>query len=150
MKTIEQAKIYIRENFDKGVDCPCCGQLVKKYKRKLNSAMARGLLKMTSLPSGFNHVSDIMKDISQTGSNDFSKLKYWGFIEQAKNNDPTKKNSGYWKIKKQGILFAKNEINVPKYAEIYNTKLISFSAEQTNIIDSLGNKFNYSELMSNK
>jgi tRNA(His) 5'-end guanylyltransferase len=150
MQTIQEAKIYLRENFDKGVNCPCCGQFVKLYKRKLNSVMARCLIKMTSLQNGYNHVREIVKGISDTGTNDFSKLKYWGLIEEMNNDDLDKKTSGYWRLTKQGLLFAKNQINVPKYAEIYNTKLIGFSAEQTNIIDSLGTKFNYNELMQNK
>jgi len=150
METIKQAKEYLRENFEKGVECPCCGQHVKLYKRKLNSTMARCLIKMTRLQNGYNHVRDIVKGISDTGTNDFSKLKYWGLIEEMDNNNDNKKTSGYWKLTKKGYLFAKNEIKLPKYAKIYNTKLVGFSKEYTTILDSLGEKFSYLELMNNK
>ena len=44
IETVKEAKTFLRKNFDQGIDCPCCGQFVKKYKRKLNSSMAYALI----------------------------------------------------------------------------------------------------------
>jgi len=35
--TILEAKQLLKDNFAQGIECPCCGQFVKRYKRKLNS-----------------------------------------------------------------------------------------------------------------
>ena len=72
--TIQEAKNFLKENFEKGCICPTCNKIVKKYVRPLNSVMARMLIRLYHLPEGWNHVSDIAKGISETGTNDFSKL----------------------------------------------------------------------------
>lgn len=145
METIKEGKSYLRQNFKNGISCPCCGQFVKQYKRKLNSVMARGLIKLVNLERGFHHVGKIL--INTTGSGDFSKLKYWGLIEEKENFDKTKKASGFWKITEKGVRFAKGEIYLPKYVNIYNTNFLGFSKDKTDIVESLGNKFNYNELI---
>ena len=101
------------------------------------------------MSDGFHHVSEIMKDISSTGSNDFSKLRYWKMIEQQPNTDTKKKTSGFWKVTEFGKLFVNMKVTVPKYALIYNKKKFGFSDEQVSIIQALGKEFNYQELMSN-
>ena len=149
MNTIIEAKRHLRENFNTGTDCPCCGQFVKLYKRKLAATPSRMLIRLYSLLDGWNHVSEIVKGISSTGSNDFSKLAYWKLIEEKGNlNNDGKKNSGYWKITKKGRDFVENKIRIPSYVLIYNTKCYGFSDDETTIIGALGEKFSYNELMN--
>ncbi|HWY36093.1 MAG TPA: hypothetical protein VNX68_15720, partial [Nitrosopumilaceae archaeon] len=60
--TVEEAKKFLRKNFDLGVNCPCCGQLVKNWRRKLDSRMARaliGLHQLTSKNKHFFHIVEI-------------------------------------------------------------------------------------------
>ena len=147
METIKEGKEYLRQNFKKGISCPCCGQFVKQYKRKLNSVMARGLINLLVLDRDFQHVSKLL--VNTTGSGDFSKLKYWGMIEEKENFDKTKKASGYWRITEKGIQFAKGKLYVPKCVNIFNTNLLGFSDDLTTIQESLGQEFNYNELMKN-
>jgi len=147
MKTLEEAKQYLRDNYEEGTKCPCCGQNVKLYKRKLGSVMARCLIKMYNSTSKWMHVRDIVKGISDTGTNDFSKLKYWGMIEEQENTDTRKRNSGYWKLTHKGELFVVGRETVPSHAHIYNTRLMGWSDTQISIRQALGNQFDYEELM---
>jgi len=148
--TIGEAKAFLKEHFEDGSICPCCGQIVKLYNRKLNSVMSRMLIKLSHLPEGFNHVSKIQESISTTGTNDFSKLLHWNMVEQQSNEDPARKTSGNWRITQKGKDFVNMKISVPKYCKIYNTKKLGMSLDQISISESLGNKFNYQKLMNNE
>ena len=110
--------------------------------------MVRMLIKLYHLGEGAHHVREITKGISETGTNDFSKLLHWGMIQPVQNVDTSKRTSGYWSITDRGKMFVNGELaNVPKYVKIYNGQRIGFSEEKTTIIMALGNKFNYQELM---
>ena len=155
METLQEAKEYLRENFTKGSNCPCCSQFVKLYKRKLASTPSRMLIKLNYLGDGWHHVSKLVKGISLTGSNDFSKLAYWQLIEEKQNTDEDKKTSGFWRITTKGVLFVENKIKIPSHVFIFNGKKMfsvgnrGFSDKTINIVDCLGKKFSYNELMNN-
>tara|TARA_R110000772_G_scaffold74129_2_gene161590 strand:+ start:549 stop:1004 length:456 start_codon:yes stop_codon:yes gene_type:complete len=147
IETLKEAKEHLRSNFEKGCKCPACGQFVKLYKRKFNTVMARSLISLYQLGGGFHHVKEIIKGISDTGTNDFSKLKYYGFIAEEINVETQKRTSGNWKITQTGIDFVLRNITVHSYVLLYNGKMQGFSGEQINIETALGNRFNYAELM---
>ncbi len=140
METIKEVKDYLRENFEKGTDCPCCGQFVKQYRRKLNSGMAIAMLKIYKLCANgeYYNISNELIGIHQL---EYSKLRYWKLIE-SKNNE-----NGLWKPTKQGIDFVVGKCTIPKYAYVYNNKLIKLEGEQISIKDALGDHFDYNELM---
>lgn len=145
--TLEDAK---KETFDKaeqGITCPCCEQYVKIYTRKLNTAMALYLIRLYNLGEGSHHVSTIKGE--STGSGDFSKLKYYEFIEEETNEDTSKRTSGMWKITSQGKKFALNQLKVYSHFKLYNGELLGFLGDMINIKEALGEKFNYIELMAN-
>ena len=149
METIKEAKTFLKENYSKGCTCPACGQYVRLYERKLNSVMARALINLYKIGEGVNpvHVKEIIKGISDTGTNDFSKLMYWKMIEEEINENSKTKTSGVWKITKLGIDFV-NGKSFPKSVMVYNNKVRGFHIENTTIEESLGVKFNYKELMN--
>ena len=145
--TIAQAKQVLRDNFIKGIECPCCGQFVKKYPRKLNAQMARGLISLYHLSKNKTYPIHIHQIFNNRHPADFAKLKYWKLIKEGKNEDSDKRTSGKWFITYKGIQFIKGEIQIPKYVDLYNDKALGFSTEMTTIKDALGNKFDYAELM---
>ena len=151
--TIKQAKDWLRSKMDKGATCPCCNQFVKMYKRKLNSTMARSLVRLYHLDkfnSIYYHNVNIVKSVSESVG-DFAKLLYWGMIEQKPNDDDkSKKNAGMWKITDKGRMFVEGKIKVPKHVNVYNSKPYGFTMEETDIKEALGDKFDYSELMKEK
>jgi len=149
MKTIQSAKQYIKENRIKGVNCPCCGQFVKVYTRRLYAGMAYELIRLYNLHKGTNFEMYIHhKFFSDTRINGISKLKHWGLVEEKINTDTKKRTSGYWKITKLGINFVLNKIAVYEKIILYKNEFQSFKGEKVKITDCLGTKFNYTELMS--
>ena len=46
-----------------------------------------------------------------------------------------------------GKKFVQNELTIPSHVLLYNSQCYGFSEEQTDIVASLGKKFDYQELM---
>ena len=154
METLKEAKQHLRDNFEKGVACPCCEGFVKLYKRKLNSGMALfliGLYKLAPIShergqqSFFSNKEIMAKMNINTSSLDYSVLKHFGLIEPrvAENGH---RDSGHWRITYDGISFVGLNGIVPKYVYLYKNKLQKTEGEIT-IQEALGNKFDYKELM---
>lgn len=153
--TLEYAKEYAREKaVEGGAKCPCCDQLVKVYKRKFNSGMALVLLHIYQIdktkadPEKWIKITSevLARGINPTNL-EYAKLKYWGFIESRGDAGEATKSAGFWRITDKGRRFVEGLCSVPKYVYIYDNQLLKTSDAQTNIRESLGNKFNYDELM---
>lgn len=151
-KTIKEAKEFLRANFEKGVDCPCCNQFVKLYKRKLNSGMAKTLIRIYK-ESGDGEkwipVKEFLRQKKYHNGHDWTLLKYWDLlIEKPKDENTQTKNSGFWKITEKGKSFVENKINLPDRVFIYNNRVLGFSDKEVNIKHCLGAKFNYNEILN--
>ena len=145
--TLEQAKKYLRDNFNEGVKCPCCTQEVKLYKYKINVGMAVVLIQMYKLNKEWVHP---LKDL-KTNNGDYAKLRFWGLVKPCTDElEEDKKASGYWKVTEAGRKYVENKITVKEKAYLFNNKCYGFSENEINIVDALKNKFSYSELMNNK
>ena len=145
---LEDAKKHLRTNFEKGVECPCCGQNVKEYRRNIHNVMARMLIRLYHLSlTDYVHVKNFM--IDSTGSNDYSKLRFWGLIQEMPKDeaDTEKRTSGCWKITSKGKSFVEEIIPVQKYVHIYDNMVQRFSGPYVTIRQALTTKFNYEELM---
>jgi len=147
--TLQAAKNDLKQGWKTpdGATCKCCGQKVKLYRRRIYAAPARALISLYRKDSNtraFYHITDLDVDL---GGSDFSKLKYWGLIEKAPNDDPDKASSGLWAITEKGRSFVNNKIKLHKYALVYNDYLVAFEGIECGIKDALGKKFDYAELM---
>ena len=154
--TLEEAKQWLRERFEDGAKCPLCGQYAKLYKRKLNSSMAHA---MTLIYKYFEansdewlHVPSYLSTISSSATvrgGDWSKLRYWGLIEDQKGVRPDgSERIGYYRITDLGKQFVRCQVKVPKHVYLYNQQTINREDnEQISIVEALGDKFNYAELM---
>lgn len=138
--------------WEKGTCCPSCGQFVKVYRRKLNSAMAVALISVYRYfeqPSAdeWLHVAKhlVSRKIQRS---DEAKLVYWDLLRplSAERPDGSKRN-GFYKITEKGRQFVRGEINVPAYVNVFNQTVYGFSDETTSIVEALGSRFNYAELM---
>lgn len=145
METIAESKTYLREHWEKGCKCPTCGQLVKLYKRKLNSGMAFFLINLYKAGEGWHHARNLMHG---SFSMDYAMLRRWGLITEQPNTDETKRTSGFWRITDAGRQFVEETKTVPTRVHIYNDVIVGFSEEHTTIREALGKRFNYNELMS--
>jgi len=151
MNTMAEAKQYLKDNCDKGVNCPCCSQFVKIYQRPITSSMALALIILYKEGPGYHHWGNLIdkKGYSNcVNSGDKSKMVYWGLIEKKKGTrDDGSKRNGYYQITNRGKDFVEMKISVPEHAYIYNGKFLKFDDQLVSIQDSLSEKFNYKELM---
>lgn len=148
MTTIEEAKIYLRENWNKGCDCPVCTQFVRLWKQKINSQIAKCLISLYLISKSDNkRWVHILREIKPSNRM-YSLARWWGLIEAKEyHGEDDKKSSGYWCLTIKGINFVENKIKIPKYALLFNNHFYKFSGEDVDISDALGQKFSYRELM---
>lgn len=140
-----QAKTWLRSRLEKGERCPLCTQHAKIYKRKINSTMARTLITLwRTADFDFAHGPSLPGD-----THEISQLVWWGLVEEESRVRPDGGRAGWWRITSRGARFVKGLITVPKYAEIYDSRLLKLDpTTMVTIKDALGSRFNYSELMS--
>lgn len=153
--TIKDGKKFLRENWDEGAECPCCAQLVKLYKRKINARMCYGLVLLYKISGSeienYIHVpTEFTKRKINHSNIELSKLQYWGLVTPRENTDKSKKDSGYWSVTQKGKDFIDKKISIPKYALIYNSRQWGFSDELVSINDALGTNFDFQELMNSE
>jgi hypothetical protein len=148
--TLEEAKAWVEANRDEGVNCPCCGQLCKNYKRPLNAPMARSLIWLVrrSLPKAEGWV-DLRTEapLFVQQSRELAKLAHWELIEEkAVESARGARTSGIWRPTERGVRFAKGEIALASHVVLYDNNILEFSEKPTTIRDSLGKRFSFDEL----
>lgn len=154
VKSLDDAKSYVEARRDEGVPCPCCGQYCKVYTRTLNAPMVRFLLWLVKEftkrkdPRTWVNVNDGPVIQNRKGGGDFAKMTHWGLIDQMANDDTSKRTSGYWRPTQAGIDFINLRTSVPKQVKLYLNEPIGFSPEVTNVVEALGDKFDYRGLMA--
>lgn len=154
-KTLLEAKNELKTKLREGklVTCPCCNQKAKIYRRKISSNVAYGLIVLAKKYYGEFHLEKtlIELDLLKIVRSDFPKLRYWGLISamEGTREDGSSRN-GYYTITEAGRMFVMNKISMPKYVYIYNNKPLnkSGSSDRVKITDCLGEKYDYSEMMS--
>lgn len=145
-ETLGVARAWLRAQVDNGgASCPCCTQFAKVYKRKINAGMARSLISLhrLSASSEWIHVPTALS----ARSREEGKLRYWGLLEEEKERREDGGRAGYWRVTDKGHQFALNRITVPKYAKVYDDRFRGLEGDPRSIIDALGDKFDYNELM---
>ena len=152
--TLEAAREWLRDQAARGDRCPCCRQFVKVYRRKLNSGMARALILFYQLdrrgkPGRWLHWRDANGSIARFCA-EYSKLGYWGLLEPKPHAIGEKKSSGLWRITDAGRAFARNETQVFSHAKLYDSRLLALNGGAISIVDALGKRFNYAELMAER
>lgn len=146
--TIAQAKAWLRTKLADGAECPVCTQRAQLYRRKVTSTMARSLIEMYRAAGlDYAHLPTVIS--SQRA--DEGKLAYWGLMEEEKVRRPDGGRAGYWRVTPRGEMFLKLQLNIPKYAEVYDGRVLGFdTTELVSIKDALGTRFDYSDLMAGR
>ena len=145
--SLHAAQSWLRRHIDKGAKCPCCHQFSKVYRRTINSSMAFGLIEF------YRHHRTDWGHAPSTGAvaqlgGEFARLELWGLVKEAEERREDGGRVGWWRITDKGIAFLRNEIRVPKYAKIYDGRLLDLDyTTMVSITDALGTKFNYRDLM---
>ncbi len=142
--TLAQARDLLRELVVEGVHCPCCTRYAKVYKRTINSGMAQSLIVMYRTNGlQWQHVpTTVGRSSAEEG-----KLAYWGLIEGEIERRPDGGRPGVWRVTEKGKSFLECWTTVKKYATVYDGRVLDISGPEISIVDALGKKFNYRELM---
>ena len=146
--TIDEVKEWLRERIDDGVECPCCTQFCKVYRRRLSSHTARILIGMWRAGGqGWVHLPSL-----GLGHADEAKARYWGLIEpQPGLRDDGSPRTGWWRLTPTGAAFVRGQGKIAKYAYVYDGRVLEMdNSEWVTIEDLLGTKFDYSELMAGR
>lgn len=176
--TLTTAQIAVQAHLDDtdGISCPCCGQLAKRYRRKINSQMAAALIKMFRTTNKWEQrgildadpveLADLERNdgvlvdhgqvyvhlptlLGKTA--DEAKLHYWGLIDPlfAIRADGSTR-TGWWTITDRGREYVRDDLALTKYALIFDGKLTGYDGPLETIHDALGTRFNYTELMEGR
>lgn len=140
--TLREARRNLKAHFDAGkaATCPCCGQTVKRYPRKITSTMARQLARLyRAYPRSLT--STELQDNVDGGNRMYSMLRHWQMVEETELG---------WRITRRGINFVDGLISTPKFAFVYNNKLVGFSEERVRFEDCVDAHFDMAELRSPK
>jgi len=144
---LAQLKAWFEKRKAEGDHCPVCQQHFKVYRRKINSGMARSLISMYRAgKTEFIHIPTTIGSRSR----EEGKLRYWGLVEEETALRPDGGRAGYWRVTEMGELFVLGKVKVPMYAEVYDGERLSLSGDMVGIIDALGQKFHYGELMAER
>jgi hypothetical protein len=157
---LREAVEWMRQHQADGATCPCCGQFAKTYRRKLSSTMAYALVLMEQYfcrtGEAWLHVPSYLTKVvsDQHGAmlrgGDWAKLSYWGLIEERGDQRADgAKHAGWWRVTPGGRRFIHGQLRLPKHALVYNGRLLGLDdAETTSIEEALGDRFDYTELVS--
>ena len=151
MKTLAEARKDFKEKIKgDGTRCPCCHRWGKINGYQITSTQVWGMIWMLKRfrRNQWIEIAKAPKLILRSKS--LATLHHWELLERQPNVDPDKKGSGFWRLTQKGRDFVRHKITVPKYAFVFDNKLIKFSRQHTNVIAALGKKFSYQELMSTK
>jgi hypothetical protein len=109
--------------------------------------MARGLISQYRLAGmEFAHTPTTAGSVTH----EFSQLSWWQLIEEQLERREDGGKAGWWRITGLGKQFVRNEIEVAKYAYVFDGKCLGWdNDEHASIVDALGERFDYRELMDN-
>lgn len=139
--TVEEARAWLRLRTEPGARCPLCTQFAKVYRRRINSAMARGLITLyRNAGQTFSHTPTLVR------SHEFAQLQWWELIEE---DSVVREDgrSGFWRVTDKGLAWLNEEIDVPKYARVYDQRLLDVVGDPVTIRDALGRRHKLEELM---
>lgn len=152
-ETLLEAKAWLRARLDKGAKCPCCTQFAKMYERKLNSGMAACLIVLCRISQregveGWVYVPDFVRSNPVlANSREYPKLRYWGLVETRASKKPEVKDSGTWRPTAIGVAFSLNRTKIKSHVKLYDGRPFGFLGDEVSIVDCLGERFSYPELM---
>lgn len=138
------ARAQLRQCVDEGAHCPCCTQFAKVYKRSINSTMARCLITIwRAAPFDFVHVPSLPGD-----THEVSQLAWWGLVEEELKVRLDGGRAGWWRITEHGKRWLHGSATVPRYARIYDHRLLNLVGDPITAEDALGTKFDLRQLMN--
>jgi len=150
MRTLAELRAEVEEWLKPGAGghrCRVCRQRVQLYQRKLNSGMARSLVKAFVYDRDVAHGEYFhFREAKLQQNQEYAKLEYWGLLERQFRG--TTEVRGQWRITQRGRQFVRRRIEVPRWAWCYNNHCYGLSDEMTTLRQALGDRFDLEELLA--
>ena len=150
MVTLAEAQLVFQIAIEEdGTNCPCCHRWGKINGYQITSTHVRGMIWMLQ-----NFPEGDWVDLGKAPpwilrSKSMSTLQHWGLLEsKTKGMDEDTRGSGLWRLTPLGRDFVYRQTTMPKHAFVFDNKLLKHSEEHIDVIQALGKKFSYAELMS--
>lgn len=143
MVTLEEARAEMLKHVEDGVACPCCGRLVKVYKRKLHAEMAVFLIKLVRAhlrEKRWYHTRELIRTQTKAAT-DASYLEHWRLLERCEGRE------GLYRPKPRGISFVCYGLRVPSHVYLLNNEVQGWAPTSVSVREALGTRFDYDELM---
>jgi len=150
MTDLEQARAAMLAESEKGTKCPCCGQTVKLYKRKLHAEMADFLVKLVRKYRNhqrYYSTRELLPDAVKAAT-DGSYLVKWGLVEKVDSSNTAGGKAGLYRPTPMGVDFVMGRINVVSHIHMLCGVFVGYSDTYVSIKDCLGEDFDYPELMT--
>ena len=138
--TLANERQRILDHLDEGTDCRACGQLAKRYRRRLNTSMVRFLIGLVKA-GGWTHYLDVPHR-----GQDYAFLARWGLAEK-RARPRGMGGSGYWRATDRGRRFVSGRMLVPDSVWIHNDRVDGISTQLVAAQEALGRRFDLRELM---
>lgn len=147
--TLADAKKKMLEQVEEGVSCPCCGRLVKLYRRKLHSEMAAFLCRLSRRyldEPRFYSTRELCPALTKSAT-DGSYLVLWDLVEKEAAENGSGGKAGMYRPTEHGLDFVFGRTTVKSHVFILCGDPVGFSNDYVHIKTVLGSKFSYDELM---
>ena len=79
---------------------------------------------------------------------DATRLRFWDLAVQEAERRPDGGKSGWWMVTPKGRLFALGKLTIPKYAFVYDGRVLWHDGPQVTIVDALGRKFDHDAMLN--
>ena len=148
-RSLGEARRYVLANRGKGVKCPCCGQFVKVYRRTINKEMVRDLVTLEQLSAveSYTHVRNDVRRLSH----EVAQLSWWGLVKPKPGERDDGGRNGWWRITPKGRLFLQGNLQLPKYAMIFDGQCFAFDlSKQVTVHDAWKSPFDLQQLMGGR
>ncbi len=129
-ETLASARAAVVAGREKGIVCPCCDQLVKVYKRKLNAQMASAAVWLSQF-DGYVPIHTAPPKILL--NREYSRLALWWIAEAQPGKNHVGARRGMWRLTDLGRSFVKAGARVPAYMMVLNGAVVDASRETISI-----------------
>ena len=147
--TVKRLQSKLVEFAEDGSLCPCCGQRVRVYRRKLTSAMAHFLILFAHAEMASPEPWLSISSIRGVRGGDYAKLRFWRLIEQKPLEPGEQTQSGttaMWRLTNTGWDYVRRDIALPSHVFVYDNNYLGPAGKYKTIDAALGDKFDYHEL----
>lgn len=153
--TIGKVREYLKEHARTGATCPCCRQWVQLSERELTPDLGFILIllyRATLNTTNPVHLLKLMRETQKAGatfvSHGWQLLYHWKLIV-GKSHPKNPKEKGHYRLTPLGLEFVLNQKKVAKTLLLYESKFLGPApdAEQLSIVDLLGKKYKYEDLL---